>query len=193
MATAQKDVFSLKGDVACIYYDVAVLQSSANRIEESLSSLRSILQPFPVVNLPVQEIKSDNEIILPTPPKGGRRLSRSSPGKSVDASVNTEELNTSEVTFKPQKGATYAYGTALFEDHPHEENTESQESQWPSYKETGMAKYAEGGPSSSHPGYMTVVGKTSPDGQFKTVGYIRKLPEGTVLPEDVDDSFPDSG
>ena len=70
-------------------------------------------------------------------------------------------------------------------------NTEDDHSQWPSSEEAGQVEYAEGGPSSSQPGYITVVGRTSADSEFQTMGYIKKLPEGTDLPK-VEDSPPET-
>ena len=208
MVTVQKDVFALKGDVACLWHDVSSLQSSANRIEEALTSIKSMIQPFPVVNMPIEEINSDEDEVAPTPQKQGRRQS----GKSVETS---EELNTSKVTFKPQECVTYAKGKdkekEMFEDRPLDvspdtqdtqdpnvvsiqehfvPNTENDLSQWPSSEEAGQVEYAEAGPSSSQPGYITVVGRTSADSEFQTVGYIKKLPEGTALPK-VEDSPPE--
>ena len=194
MVTVHNDVFALKGDVACLRHNVSSLQSSANRIEEALTSIKSIIQPFPVVNIPIEEIKSDEDEVAPTPHKQGRRQS----GKSVETS---EELPTSEVTFKPQECATYAKGKnkekELFEDRPLEDRPDTQGtqdpnvvsirehlvpktkddlSQWPSSEEVGQVEYAEAGPFSSQPGYITVVGRTSAVSEFQTVGYIKKLP-----------------
>ena len=154
---------------------VSSLQSSANQIEEALTSIKSMIQPFPVVNIPIEEIKSDEDEVAPTPQKQGRRQS----GKTVETS---EELNTSEVTFKPQECATYAKGNdkekELFEDRPLEDSPDTQDtqdlnvvsirehfvpnpeddlSQWPSSEQV---EYPEAGPSSSQPGYITVVGRT---------------------------------
>ena len=70
-------------------------------------------------------------------------------------------------------------------------NTEDDHSQWPSSEEAGQVEYTEGGPSSSQPGYITVVGRTSADSEFQTMGYIKKLPEGTDLPK-VEDSPPET-
>ena len=70
-------------------------------------------------------------------------------------------------------------------------NTEDDLSQWPSSEEAGQVEYAEAGPSTSQPGYITVVGRTSADSEFQTVGYIKKLPEGTDLPE-VENSPPET-
>ena len=209
MVTVQKDVFAIKGDVACLRHDVTSLQSSANRIEEALSTIKSMIQPFPVVNVPIEEIKSDEDDVPPTPQKQGKKHSR----QSLETS---EELNTSEVTFRPHGCATYDKEKdkekELFEDRPQEDtpdtqetqdpnvvsitehfvpNTEDDVSQWPSSEEAGLVEYAEAGPSTSQPGYITVVGRTSADSEFQTVGYIKKLPEGTELPE-VEDSPPET-
>ena len=70
-------------------------------------------------------------------------------------------------------------------------NTEGDLSQWPSSEEAGQVKYAEEGPSTSQPGYITMVGRTSADSEFQTVGYIKKLSEGTDLPE-AQDSPPET-
>ena len=194
MVTVQKDMFALKGDVACLRHDVCSLQSSANRIEEALTGIKSMIQPFPVINVPIEEIKSDEDEVVPTPQKPGRRQSRASEGKSVETS---QELNTSEVTFKPQECATYGKGKdtekELFADRPLEHSPDTQEtqdpnvvtlpehfvpnteddlSQWPSSEEAGQVEYAEAGPSTNQPGYITVVGRTSADSEFQTVGYI---------------------
>ena len=70
-------------------------------------------------------------------------------------------------------------------------NTEDDLSQWPSSEEAGQVEYAETGPSTCQPGYITVVGRTSADSEFQTVGYIKTLSEGTDLPE-VQDSPPET-
>ena len=70
-------------------------------------------------------------------------------------------------------------------------NTEDDLSQWPLSEEARQVEYAEAGPSTSQPGYITVVGRTSADSEFQTVEYIKKLPEGTDLPE-VEDSPPET-
>ena len=130
--TIQKDEFALKGDVASLRHDICSLQSSANQIEEALTGIKSMIQPFPVVNVPIEEIKSDQDEVAPTPQKPGRRQSRASEGKSVETS---QELNTSKVTFKPQQYATYGMGKdkekELFADRPLEHSPDTQETQDP--------------------------------------------------------------
>ena len=213
MVTVQKDVFALQGDVACLQHDVCSLQSSANRTEEALTGIKSLIQPFPVVNVPNEENKPEEDEVAPTPQKTGRRQSWACEGKSVETS---QELNTSKVTVKPQDCTTYGEGKdkekELFADRPLQHSPDTQEtqdpnlvtlpqrfvpntedylSQWPSSEEAGQVEYAEAGPSTSQPGYITVVGRTSADSEFQTVGYIKKLPEGTDLPE-VEDSPPET-
>ena len=166
-----------------------------------------MIQPFPVVNVPIEEIKSDKDEVASTPQKPGRRQSQASEGKSVETS---QELNTSKVTFKPQECVTYGMEIdkeiEMFTDHPLEHSQDTQEtqdpnvvthfvhnteddlSQWPSSEEAGQVEYPEAGPSTSQPGYITVVGRTSADSEFQTV---KKLHKGTDLPE-VEDSPPET-
>ena len=73
LATIQKDVFALKGDVGCIRHEVAALQATGSHIEEGIASLKNIIQPFPVVNIPVDEIKSDSDEVPGTPQKATPR------------------------------------------------------------------------------------------------------------------------
>ena len=99
----RKTFFALKGDVGCIRHEVAALQATGSRIEEGIASLKNIIQPFPVMNIPVDEIKSDSDEVPGTPPKATprSRSSKCAEAASTQTSFQTsDELNTSEVTFK---------------------------------------------------------------------------------------------
>ena len=90
------------------------------------SSLKSIIQPFPVINFPVEEIKSDSDEVPPTQPKATpcSHSSKCAEASSTLASFETSELNTSEVTFKAQEGETY--GPKLFDDQPAPDSIDTQ-------------------------------------------------------------------
>ena len=107
LAAVQKNVFVLKGDVGCIHHEVAALQATGSHIEEGIASLKNIIQPFPVVNIPVNEIKSDSDEVPGTPLKATprSRLSKCAEAASTQTSFQTsDDLNTSEVTFKARQG-----------------------------------------------------------------------------------------
>ena len=203
MGTVQKDVFALKQDVGCICHEIAALQATGSRIEEGIASLKNIIQPFPVVYFPVEEIKSDSDMVPPTSPKATprSRLSKCAEAASTQASFKTSELNTSEVTFKALERETY--GPKLFDNRPAPgsiytqadtqdtqdptsvtlpqhfvPDTEQDSSRWPSADsagDLGLHNLREAGPSDSQPGYITIVGKRSGECQYEKVGYIKTV------------------
>ena len=68
-------------------------------------------------------------------------------------------------------------------------NTEDDLSQWPSSEEVGQVEYTL--KQALPPANLDTLPWTSADSEFQTVGYIKKLPEGTDLPE-VKDSPPET-
>ena len=176
---------------------MAALQATGSHIEEGIA----IIQPFPVVNIPVDEIKSDSDEVPGTPPKATprSRSSKCAEAASTQTSFQTsDELNTSEVTFKAREGEKY--GPKLFDDRPAPDSidtqadtqdptsvtlpqhfvpdTEQDRSRWPSADsagDIGIHNFMEAGPSDSQPGYITVVGKRIGENQYEKVGYLKTV------------------
>ena len=220
LATVQKDVFALKGDVGCIRHEVAALQATGSHIEEGIASLKNIIQPFPVVNIPVDEIKSDSDEVPGTPQKATPRSHSSKCAEAASTQTsfqNSDELNTSEVTFKARQGEKY--GPKLFDDRPAPDSidtqadtqetqdptsvmlpqhfvpcTEQDSSRWPSADsagDIGLHDFMEAGPSDSQPGYITVVGMRIGEDQYEKVGYLKTV--DVSPPEAEEPKTPSSG
>ena len=121
---------------------------TGNQIEEGVASLKSLIQPFLVMNFLVEEVKPDSDTVPPTPPKATPHscTSKSADTPSTQASGETTELITIEVTFKPRDGQMY--GSNLFADRPAPDchdtvpehfvsNTAEDSSCWPSVDNAG--------------------------------------------------------
>ena len=130
----------------------------------------------------------------PTPPKATPhlRLSKCAEAASTQALFETsDELNTSEVTFKAHEGETY--GPKLDTQETQDPtivtlpqhfvpDTEQDSSCWPSADsagDIGLHGFREAGPSDSQPGYITIVRKRSVECQYEKVGYIKTVSAAT--------------